>query len=71
MPKYTEETKESEAFTVETTESKLPESSASSDNKLPGCKYHLGYLGENSIKDIPDDCLICTAIVQCMRKAKE
>lgn len=43
----------------------------SSDAKLPGCKNYLGYLGERSVKDIPDECLVCTAIVQCMRKTKE
>lgn len=32
------------------------------------CKYHLGYLGEGKHQQIPDDCLICAKIIECMRQ---
>ena len=33
------------------------------------CSYYLGYLGERKQKEqIPDDCLVCKDIVECMRK---
>ncbi|MEM2108161.1 MAG: hypothetical protein QXL10_02615 [Candidatus Bathyarchaeia archaeon] len=40
--------------------------------KPSGCSYYLGYLSERSSKDkIPDECLICKDIVECMlKKAK-
>ena len=40
-------------------------------SKLEECKYHFGYLSERSGKGIPDECLMCKAIVQCMLKTKE
>jgi len=33
-----------------------------------GCKYHLGYLGEDKHQQIPDDCLVCAKIIECMRQ---
>jgi len=38
-----------------------------------GCSYHLGYLSERDSKDqIPDECIICKEIVECMlRKMKD
>lgn len=37
--------------------------------KSPECKKHLGYLGERSVKEpVPDECMMCTAVVQCMLK---
>ena len=38
-----------------------------------GCKFHPGYLSERSSKEqIPDECLICKDIVDCMlRKMRE
>ena len=33
------------------------------------CRYHLGYLSERVQKEqIPDDCLVCKNIVECMLK---
>ena len=69
LPKE-EEVSEASVAVTEVTESKSSDTK-SSDTKLPGCKNHLGYLGERSTKDIPDECLVCSAIVQCMRKGKE
>ena len=35
------------------------------------CKKEFGYLGRRAEKEqIPDECLTCSAIVQCMRKPK-
>ncbi len=41
--------------------------------KSSGCNYHLGYLSERSSKEqIPDECLVCKDIVECMlRKMRE
>jgi hypothetical protein len=34
-----------------------------------GCKKHMGFLSERAAKEpIPDDCLTCTDLMQCMRK---
>lgn len=36
---------------------------------IVGCRYHFGYLGERTQKDqIPDDCIVCKKIVDCMLK---
>jgi hypothetical protein len=38
-------------------------------NNSPGCTKHFGYLSERAANvPIPDDCLTCKDIVQCMRK---
>jgi hypothetical protein len=41
--------------------------------KPAACQYHLGYLSERSSKQqIPDDCLVCKDIIECMlRKMRE
>ena len=33
-----------------------------------GCKNLFGYLGQRNNKEIPDECLTCKLIVQCMAK---
>jgi hypothetical protein len=36
-------------------------------DKPATCHYHLGYLSERTSKDqIPDECLVCKDIVECM-----
>jgi hypothetical protein len=42
-------------------------------NKPSDCHYHPGYLSERSSKEqIPDECLVCKDIVDCMlRKMRE
>jgi hypothetical protein len=42
-------------------------------DKPDGCHHHPGYLSERSSKEqIPDECLVCTKIVECMlRKMRE
>ena len=38
-------------------------------DKPSACQYHPGYLSERSSKEqIPDDCLVCKDIVDCMLK---
>jgi hypothetical protein len=38
-------------------------------DKPSGCHYHTGYLSERSSKEeIPDECLVCKDIVDCMLK---
>jgi hypothetical protein len=40
-----------------------------SSPKVQGCAHHLGYLSERSKKEkIPEECMICENIVQCMLK---
>ncbi len=39
------------------------------DSKPKTCARYLGYLGERSTKEaIPEDCIICEKVVQCMIK---
>jgi hypothetical protein len=41
-----------------------------SPKKVQGCSRHFGYLSERSPKEkIPDNCMTCENIVQCMLKA--
>jgi hypothetical protein len=43
--------------------------SVKNSDKPLACKYYLGYLSEREQKDkIPDDCLLCKNIVDCMLK---
>jgi hypothetical protein len=37
-----------------------------SGDKPSGCQFHLGYLSTRSQKEIPEDCLTCRDIVECM-----
>ncbi len=40
---------------------------AKDNDKPPACHKHLGYLSERAQKEqIPDDCLVCKDIVECM-----
>ncbi|MBS7647214.1 MAG: hypothetical protein QXD34_02990 [Candidatus Bathyarchaeia archaeon] len=37
--------------------------------ETPNCKHHFGYLSERSSREwIPEECIICPKIVQCMLK---
>jgi hypothetical protein len=31
------------------------------------CNHYLGYLGKEKNRQIPDDCLVCLKIIECMR----
>lgn len=43
---------------------------SSSGPKVEGCKRHLGYLSQRSSKEkIPEECIMCDKIVQCMLQA--
>jgi hypothetical protein len=47
----------------------LKEKSTKNKEKPAGCRYHLGYLSEREQKEqIPDDCIVCKNIVDCMLK---
>ena len=49
------------------------ENVAKNGDKPSGCHYHSGYLSERSSKEqIPDECLVCKDIVDCMlRKMRD
>jgi len=37
--------------------------------KKPGCEHHFGYLSQRASKEkIPEECMTCEKIVQCMLK---
>ncbi|MEM3881295.1 MAG: hypothetical protein QXD19_06075 [Candidatus Bathyarchaeia archaeon] len=67
MPVLVDEAKETVA------EEKMPaEGHVENYEKPSGCSYYLGYLSERSSKNkIPDECMMCRNIVECMlKKAK-
>jgi len=39
---------------------------SSKGDKPVGCQFHLGYLNMRGKKEIPDGCLTCRDIVECM-----
>jgi len=42
---------------------------AESPPKVQGCAHHFGYLSKRSSKEkIPEECMVCENIVQCMLK---
>ena len=46
-----------------------PKEKPKSDERATSCHYHPGYLSERTGKEaIPDDCLICKDILDCMLK---
>ena len=43
---------------------------SASPSKVEGCTRHLGYLSQRSSKEkIPEECIMCNKIVQCMLQA--
>jgi hypothetical protein len=36
------------------------------NEKPAGCQFHLGYLSTRGKKEIPEDCLACIDVVECM-----
>jgi hypothetical protein len=61
IKKYSENTATSE------TEAEK-EKPVQSQEKSSNCKYHFGYLSEKDrTKQIPDDCIICPEIIDCMK----
>ena len=38
------------------------------DENESDCKYHIGYLGEEKHDQIPDECLVCMKIIECMHQ---
>lgn len=50
-------------------ESAPPKKQSTGGEKPAACQFHLGYLSERAQKEqIPDDCLLCKSIVECMLK---
>jgi hypothetical protein len=43
-----------------------PHKQSSKGDKPAGCQFHLGYLSTRGKKEIPDGCLTCRDIVECM-----
>ena len=45
------------------------EKPAQAHSKVQGCAHYFGYLSKRSTKEkIPEECMICENIVQCMLK---
>jgi hypothetical protein len=64
LPVSCDEPKETEAAEKESTEEQVEIAEKPSE-----CGYHLGYLSERSSKEnIPDACMMCKDIVECMLK---
>ena len=62
-----------EGFKIEVDKETKPEKRVTEEKPVvvrPGsCQYHLGYLSEREQKEqIPDDCIVCKDIVECMLK---
>jgi hypothetical protein len=54
---------------VQTKKAKEGSSGPSKSGVEAGCGHHLGYLSERVNKEqIPDECLVCKSIVECMLK---
>jgi hypothetical protein len=59
-----------ETETLKTTEDKAAEEKDGTAPTKPQCTRHFGYLSERSNKEkIPEECITCTDIVNCMLKA--
>jgi hypothetical protein len=53
----------------QTTQELTDEKPAYSSTSTQGCTHHIGYLSERSSKEkIPEECMMCANIVQCMLK---
>jgi hypothetical protein len=56
--------------TLKTTIDKAGEEKTNQQPTKPQCNHHFGYLSERSSKEkIPEECMTCTEIVDCMLKA--
>ena len=58
------------AETLETGKGGLKEENAAPQPAKTQCSHHFGYLSERSSKEkIPEECMACGEIVNCMLKA--
>jgi hypothetical protein len=57
----------------EANQSESKEKADKNQDTITKCHFHPGYLSERTSKDnIPDDCLVCKDIIECMlRKMRE
>jgi hypothetical protein len=44
----------------------VPKQSPKNSEKPAGCQFHLGYLSTRGKKEIPEGCLACIEVVECM-----
>jgi hypothetical protein len=44
----------------------IEEKSGQTNPKAQKCTHHFGYLSKRSSNDIPEECMICEHLVQCM-----
>jgi len=59
-----------EEIKIEQTEiRKIEKQTAQNLQKTEGCLHYMGYLSQRSTKEkIPEECIVCQNIVQCMLK---
>jgi len=58
------------AETLKTREGSVQDEKTTQHPTTPQCTHHFGYLSERSSKEkIPDECMACAEIVNCMLKA--
>jgi hypothetical protein len=68
-PPRTDEKTQEASFQVEQPKIVKKETKNKKNEKSSVCSHHSGYLSERSSKEqIPDDCLVCKEIVECMLK---
>jgi hypothetical protein len=62
--------KEKEEIKIEQTEiRKIEKQTTQKLQKTEGCLHYMGYLSQRSTKEkIPEECIVCQNIVQCMLK---
>jgi len=59
-----------DAEVLKTAKNRLGEEKNAPRQKKTGCSHHFGYLSERSSKEeIPEECMACAEIVNCMLKA--
>jgi len=69
IDELTSKIQETQTLKPQLKESPQKQSAAKKGEKPSSCGFHLGYLSERGQKEqIPDDCLVCPKIVDCMLK---
>lgn len=51
----------------EISDTEKAEESPESSSQEGACNHYLGYLGKEKNHQIPDECLVCLKIIECMR----
>jgi hypothetical protein len=69
-PAVTDTVENLQAEALKTAKESLEEEKATPTAAKAECTHHFGYLSERSSKEkIPEECMDCTQIVNCMLKA--